>query len=157
ENIPVEPVGAPKPPEQPDTLEALRSDVEALKSGIKTDVVNAFREELKQLQTPNTTKVPAPEIDRATPGIKVTGLASDVLYRGLPEFEQPYRNQKVDALTQKWLLATRMGYRDEQQRVARELNDLFRANEITEGTSSATGGIGSGTGADLIPFPVAAS
>jgi HK97 family phage major capsid protein len=153
---PVEPVGLPKEPETPDTLEALRSDVEALKTGIKTDVVNAFREELKQLQKPNTDKIPAPEIQRDS-GIRVTGLGTDVLYRSLPEFEKPYRNHKSDQLAQQWLLAARLGHREKMERVSRELNDMYRANEITEGTSSATGGIGSGTGAELVPFPVAAS
>ncbi len=55
------------PPEeqetQPEVLETLRSDVEEMKTNLKEEVVNAFRDELQKLSQPQREKVPAPEIE----------------------------------------------------------------------------------------------
>ena len=125
------------PPEeqetQPDVLETLRSDVEEMKTNLKEEVVNAFRDELQKLSQPQREKVPAPEIERddnrATPGIRVTGHASDPLYRSLTGSEQAWRNRHSDGLAAQYLGALANSRHDLAERYAKELNDLCRAEE----------------------------
>lgn len=144
---------------QPEVLETLRSDVEAMKTNLKEEVVHAFRDELQKLSQPQREKVPAPEIRRDDPraqsGIRVTGHASDPLYRTLTGYAQTWRNHHSDQLAAQYLAALANSRHDLAERFARELNDLCRANEIAEGLAGANAGIGTGTGAPLIPVPLA--
>jgi len=155
----VEPVGLPKEPETPDALDALRKDVREIRENLKNEVVEAFRGELKELVKPRENDRPPAERRNerlaATPGIKVTGHGSDPLYRSLTQGEQSWRNRHVDKLAQEWMIAVRQNDFENIRRTYAELNDLARANEVTEGAADSNGGIGSGTGADLIPTPVA--
>lgn len=153
----VEEVGKSREEEHTDALETLRADVDALKASIKEDVVNGFREEIAKLREPKTDKIPEPDVERQdkSSNVKVTGHGSDVLYRGLPQHEQPFRNRHSDALAQQWMQAVRNNDWENIRRYERELNDLVRAGEIAEGTADSNGGIGSGTGAHLIPTPLA--
>jgi HK97 family phage major capsid protein len=152
-----------QPPEeqetQPEVLETLRSDVAEMKTNLKEEVVNAFRDELQKLSQPQRERVPAPEIERddnrATPGIRVTGHASDPLYRSLSASEQAWRNRHSDGLAAQYLAALANSRHDLAERYAKELNDLCRADELAEGLAGSNAGIGTGTGAPLIPIPLA--
>ena len=131
----------PEEDKQPEVLETLRSDVEEMKTNLKEEVVNAFRDELQKLSEPKREKVPAPEIQRddprATPGIQVTGHASDVLYRSLSGYDREWRNPRTDDLAAQYLAALANSRYDLAERHAKELNDLCRADEIAEGLARA--------------------
>ena len=146
---PVEPVKTDKPEL---TLDALRSEVESIVADTKKEIVRSFTDQIEKLSEPNRDKVPAPVIER---DIKVTGLGSDPLYRNLPEYEKPYRTPQIDELSQRWMIASHNKDHETRRSAERELNELMRADEITEGTASSTGGIGGGTGADLLPVALA--
>ncbi len=143
---------------QPEVLETLRSDVEEMKTNLKQEVVNAFRDELQKLSQPQREKVPAPDVSREDSrgsGIRVTGHASDPLYRTLTGYEQTWRNHHTDQLSAQYLSALANSRHDLAERHAKELNDLCRADELAEGLAGSNAGIGTGTGAPLIPIPLA--
>jgi HK97 family phage major capsid protein len=153
----LEPVGEPRDADKPEiTLDALRSEVESIVASTKKEIVKSFTDQIEKLSEPNRDKVPAPDVQRDNPsGIKVTGHASDPLYRNLPDYEKPYRTPQIDELSQRWMIASHEKDHETRRAAERELNDLVRANEIAEGTASTTGGIGSGTGAPLLPVALA--
>ena len=157
-----EPVGDNTSPEEDkSTAELLREELSEFRKTMKEEAISAVREEIANASKPVRDKVPAPEVERDTTardaGIRVTGHGTDMLYRSRPTEEQRFRNRHVDGLIQRWLLAKQDRDFETLRNTQRELNDIARAaNDVLEGTAGASGAIGSGTGADAIPVPLAA-
>ena len=156
-----EPVGDNTPPEEDkSTAELLREELSEFRKTMKEEAIAAVREEIASASKPVRDKVPAPEVKRETTardaGIRVTGHGTDMLYRSRPIEEQRIRNRHVDGLIQSWLMAKRDRDFETLRGTQRELNDLTRAtDDVLEGAAGASGAIGSGTGADAIPVPLA--
>jgi len=139
--------------DKPVTAEDLKSALDARDKKVEENALRLVHDLFKEKSKPNTDTIPSPDLKPS--GVKITGHASDVLYAGLKDWEKPYRNRHSDALCVRWLGSMIEGDVSERKRLSREINDLYLANEITVGTADSNGGIGSGTGADLLPVPIA--
>ena len=138
-----EPVGENTPPvEEKSTAELLREELGEFCKAMKEEAISVVREEIANASKPNREKVPAPEQRETTArdsGIHVVGDARDSLYRSRPVEEQKIRNPKTDAMIQEWATAKFKKDFETQRRVQRELNDLYRADDVLEGAAGASG------------------
>lgn len=154
-----EPIGENQPPlEEKSTAELLREELGEFRKTMKEEAISVVREEIANASKPNREKVPAPEKRETlsrTEGVHITGDSRDLIYRTLSEEERQIRNPKVDEMIQRWANAKLIKDFETQRRLQRELNEIYRADDVLEGAAGASGAIGAGTGAAAIPFPLA--
>jgi HK97 family phage major capsid protein len=81
---------------------------------------------------------------------------TDPLYRHLSEEEREWRNPDSDHWMGEWLQGNLYKDHSRMLEANAKLEQMFSRAVMTEGTGTTTGAVASGTGAELVPRPLAA-
>lgn len=166
-----------KPDPIADMTKALATAIEGVRSDARDQAVEAVNAFARQVEAARSRKPPIetkPDGDESRGesfdrGVRFVGLASDPLYRRMERGKTPdeiqefraARNQGMDGLAKQWVHAIEYGNVGERVRLYAEINDrwmktlgISRAS-LLEGLPTGENPLSAGSGAELLPLPMA--
>jgi HK97 family phage major capsid protein len=135
---------------------AIAALIESAVANREAQILDDVKGKIQDLAKPRGEDIPEIHGQPRTGGSVQPRVNSNVtrLYGQLSADEREWRSPDADHWYKHWLVAFLHKNRESMFRADAELEKIFGRAEILEGAPDTGGGIGAGTGADLLPHPL---